>query len=161
MPDPLHPAIVHFPIVLACLSPVVALWGLLSLRRGGGGAAWRAAVVVLTLVVLTGWVSMRTGRAQEERVEHVVPERLIHEHEEAAERLVYGALALLILALAGCRRGATARALRVVVLAGTVALVLAAIDTGRRGGALVYEHGAASAYVPATPGAERERGLRR
>lgn len=46
LPQPLHPAVVHFPIVLAVLLPVVTLAGILAVRRGGGVAAGRIGATV-------------------------------------------------------------------------------------------------------------------
>jgi uncharacterized membrane protein len=37
LPDPLHPIVVHFPIVLVVLLPAFAIGALLVIRRGGGG----------------------------------------------------------------------------------------------------------------------------
>ena len=34
LPDPLHPAVIHFPIVLMVLLPLVAAWALWTIRRG-------------------------------------------------------------------------------------------------------------------------------
>jgi uncharacterized membrane protein len=41
LPDPLHPAVVHFPIVLMILLPLAAAGGLWAISRGVGTAkAW-------------------------------------------------------------------------------------------------------------------------
>lgn len=148
LPDPLHPAVVHFPIALAILVPLLALLVLTAIRAGVVPArAW--AVVVLAQVLLAGsaWFATETGEDQEERVEEVVAERHIETHEEAAEWLfriaVIGALVSATGLLAG-RAGSIGRA---VTLVAGVAAIAASVQAGRTGGALVYEHGAASAYV--------------
>src|SRR5512134_3400045 len=52
LPDPLHPAVVHFPIVLMILLPLAAAGALWAIRRGVGPAkAWTiplAAAAALT-----------------------------------------------------------------------------------------------------------------
>ena len=35
LPQPLHPAVVHFPIVFVVLFPIVAIAGIVIIRRGG------------------------------------------------------------------------------------------------------------------------------
>lgn len=153
MPDPLHPAVVHFPIAIALLLfPAAALVAL------GVAAGWldrRAWALVLLLHAGgagSAWFAEETGHEQEERVEEVVAERHIHDHEEAAERLVAvmaGTLIVTAAGLLGGRVGGLARAASVVAALGVLA---ASYPAGQTGGALVYEHGAARAYAK-PPGA--------
>jgi len=152
-PDPLHPAVVHFPMALALLMPVLALLAILAIQRDWRPArAWAAIILLQALLVGFAWLSMETGEDQEERVEKVVEHAVIHEHEEAAEAFLIAAAIALVAMGAGLlpeRNGRLGR------IAGTVlAVVVFALgaNTGHLGGALVYEHGAASAY---TGGGER------
>ena len=92
LPDPLHPAVVHLPIALAILVPLVAAvrtrW-----RRGSAIVpvrGWAFVVLLQVLLVGTAWLAIETGEDQEERVEKVVAERHIEDHEERAERLLIG-----------------------------------------------------------------------
>jgi uncharacterized membrane protein len=146
-PDPLHPAIVHFPIVLATLAPLVAaaaFWAIHSERLPR--RAWIGVIVLQIVLVGSAWVATETGEHEEDRAEAVVAERHIEEHEEAAERFL--ALAALVLPLAAA--GLLAGPVGTINQALTVALCLAALAavtaTGRSGGELVYRHGAAAAY---------------
>ena len=51
LPDPLHPAVVHLPIALAVLTPLLALLTLLACRRGVLPArAWAGRLVVSSIV---------------------------------------------------------------------------------------------------------------
>ncbi|MFQ5418445.1 MAG: DUF2231 domain-containing protein [Myxococcota bacterium] len=148
IPDPLHPAIVHFPIVLALLAPVgalVAAWGIASGRVSP--RAWMGVVVLQIVLVASGWLTLETGEREEERVERVVAERHIEDHEEEAERFLLLAALTLPLAAAGLMRSAAGTAARgITVLA--AAIVAAAVGAvGHSGGALVYQHGAAQAYT--------------
>jgi len=144
---PLHPLVVHFPIVLAVLLPIsagVALW---AVRKGATPRkAWAVPVAVAAALTLSAWVATQTGQAQEERVEDVVPRSALHGHEESAERLLVLSGVLLLVAAGGLARGNVGRAARYVAAVGTLGLVAAAVQVGHSGGALVYRHNAASAY---------------
>jgi uncharacterized membrane protein len=144
---PLHPLVVHFPIVLAVLLPIsagVALW---AVRKGATPRkAWAVPVAVAAALTLSAWVATQTGQAQEDRVEDVVPRSALHGHEESAERLLVLSGVLLLVAAGGLARGNVGRAARYVATVGTLGLVAAALQVGHSGGVLVYRHNAASAY---------------
>jgi len=148
LPEPLHPAIVHFPVVLAVLAPLAALAAFGAIRAGWlPSRAWVAVVLLHALLAGSAWLAVETGESQEEKVERVVRERFIETHEEAAERfLAVVAVAFVVSAggLLGGRLGGIGRG--VTVAAGAVALA-SAVAVGHSGGELVYKHGAANAYV--------------
>lgn len=152
---PLHPAIVHVPLGLALVIPLVALGLLWAIWRNKIGArAFVIAVAMQAIVVVAGFAAMRAGEHDEERVESVVPESAIEEHEEAAELFVVSSgitLALGIGALAlAVRRPSAARGLMAATaLAGVVAAGLG-VHAGEEGGKLVYQHQAARALAPAS-----------
>jgi uncharacterized membrane protein len=148
LPNPLHPAIVHFPVVLAVLLPIFAAVALWTIRRGTTPRrAWSIPVGLATALTLSSWVAVQTGEAQDERVESVVAEQPLDAHEEAAEAFLTLSAGLTALTLAGLIGGRPGRAARVLATAGTVALVVAAARVGHSGGQLVYRYGAASAYA--------------
>lgn len=152
LPNPLHPAIVHFPVVLVFLLPIFALGALWAIRRGARpGRAWALPLTVGAALTLSAWVAIQTGQAQEERVESVVAEGAIHEHEEAAEMFLVLSGVVLLVTAAGLFGGVTGRSARIVATVGALALIAAGWRVGDSGGKLVYEHGAASAYVQASP----------
>jgi hypothetical protein len=152
LPDPLHPAVVHLPVALALLVPLVAAFALAAVRLGFLPArSWAFVVLLQACLVGSAWLAQETGEDQEERVERVVDERHIEAHEERAERLLWGAALALVAIGAGLapgRLGGAARALALLLSLGVGAL---AFDAGRSGGALVYEHGAAAAYTNRPP----------
>lgn len=145
-----HPKVVHLPMALAVLMPLVA---------GGAAFAWwrgwfdrRVWVIVLLLQAAlagSGFVAMNTGEAEEDRVEEIVAERHIESHEEAAELFVWASAVVLVLMVLplvlpeGHLRAATA----VAAVLGTLLVFGWGFRTGEAGGRLVYEHGAAQAYV--------------
>ncbi len=158
LPDPLHPAIVHFPIALALLIPVFSILGILAIRSDLlPRRVWWGVVLLQALLVGFAWLATETGENEEERVERVVERDLIHEHEEAAERLLLLAAIGLVpvgLGIWAGRRGAIGRLLHVLL---ALLVVEAAISTGRLGGELVYEHGAATAYTEPAEGPTGDR----
>ena len=159
LPDPLHPAIVHFPIVLATILPLVAFLGLLAVRRGTAPRkAWAYVTLAAFLLFASAFTAVKTGETEEERVEEVVDHDTIHEHEEAGERLqLFAGIGFLVLA-AGLSGGGLGRIARPLGLLASLAIAGQAYLSGKSGGELVYEHGAASAYVDSTrvaaPGGE-------
>ncbi|HEU5169673.1 MAG TPA: DUF2231 domain-containing protein [Gemmatimonadales bacterium] len=151
LPNPLHPAVVHFPIVFMVLLPFVALGAIWAIRRGASPRrAWAFPLVTAAVLTLSGWIASRTGESEEERVENAVSEQALEGHEEAAERFVVLSAALLAVAAAGLLRGGVGRSARIVASAGAVGLAALGAQVGHTGGELVYRHGAASAYT-ATP----------
>jgi len=154
LPNPLHPAVVHFPIVLAVLLPLFAIGALVAIRKGARPLrAWSLPLAVGAALTLSSWVAVETGEDQDERVERVVAEQPLETHEERAEMFLTLSGVLLLVSATGLVRGVVGRAGRITATVGAVALVVAAAQVGHSGGELVYRHGAASAYVPNQGGA--------
>ena len=148
LPEPLHPAVVHFPIALAVLLPIAALVALLVIRRGSSARAiWLVPVALTVALAGSAWVALETGEAEEDRVEALVAESAIHDHEEAAERFLALSAVLAVVATAGLLSGTAGKAARLVATAGTLVVLVAGVQVGSAGGKLVYEHGAAQAYL--------------
>jgi uncharacterized membrane protein len=149
---PLHPLVVHFPIVLVVLLPIFAAVALWAIRRGTTPArAWLAPLALAGALTLSAYVAQQTGADQEDRVERVVAKGAIHGHEEAAERFVVLSGILFLVAVTGLSRGTLGRAGRLLTTAGAVGLVAAGVQVGHSGGQLVYREGAASAYTTSGP----------
>lgn len=156
LPDPLHPAVVHFPIVLAVLVPISVLVALWAIRRGAEPArTWTIPLILTVVMALSGWAALETGEDQEEAVEEVVAEEPLHEHEEAGERFLLFSGVLAAVAFTGLAGGMAGAAGRIVTLAGSAVVLAAGVQVGSLGGELVYQHGAAAAYVNADGPGER------
>jgi len=148
LPNPLHPAVVHFPLVLAFLFPLFAASGFLAIRRGAAARrAWLLPTAFAIAVAGSAWLSVETGETQGKRVERVVGEQPMESHEETAEAFLAMAVAVAAVAAAGLVRGFTGQAARMLTMVGSLALMGMAIRVGHTGGQLVYRHGAASAYT--------------
>lgn len=148
IPDPLHPAVVHFPIVLAVLLPIFAVGALWAIRTGARpNRAWAIPVALAVALTGSGWLALQTGEAQEDRVEGAVGEEVLHEHEEAAERFLVLSGLVLVVAGAGLAGGTIGSAGRLLATAGSLAVLVAGFAVGKAGGELVYRHGAAQPYV--------------
>lgn len=148
MPNPLHPAVVHFPLVLAVLLPFVAAVALLLSRRASAGRGpWLAVAAMAVLLSVSAWVAVETGQQQEETAERVVPEGAIHQHEEAAEGLLLGSVLVAGLILAGLAPGRVGAGARYIAVPAALVVLALAFRVGDSGGSLVYTHGAAAAYV--------------
>ena len=143
LPDPLHPAIVHFPIVLILLGTVVAAVAVF----------WRKhqlpviAAVLLALGAIGTWVAVETGKSDGGLVENASSqvESLLDSHEDWAKRTLTVATIAAVVAAVSVglvrfpRAGRAAGALAAVI---ALAASYAVYETGHRGGALVYKHAA-------------------
>jgi uncharacterized membrane protein len=159
LPDPLHPAVVHFPIVLMFLLPLAALWAVLYRRRHPERhGAWVLTTALAGALTLSAWVAVETGERDEEKVEEAVPEVSLETHEEAAQRFLLLSAGVLVLAGVGLLRGRIGSAARLATTAGAFGLVAAGAMVGHSGGDLVYRHGAAAANAAAGPGAGEAAG---
>jgi uncharacterized membrane protein len=165
IPNPLHPAVVHFPIALAVLVPAFAVAALVAIRAGWiSPRAWIAVVVFQAALVGSAWLALETGEDQEEKVEEVVAERHIEAHAEAAERFLYVAIGAALISATGLLRGGIGGTGRAATAAAGLAVLAAGVAVGHSGGELVYQYGAARAYTSETqapPAAEGDlRGSR-
>jgi uncharacterized membrane protein len=164
---PLHPALVHVPLGLALVLPLVmaalafGLWRALVPRR-----AWLIVLALQGILILGGFAALRTGERDEKRVENVVGERALDTHEDAAEAFLWGATVALVLSagtLVVPKRAAPATA--AIGVAAMLVVAYLGYRTGKAGGELVYARGAAIAYsgaasagstAPAQPGRRSE-----
>lgn len=153
-PLPLHPAVVHLPLALSVLMPVFAIGFAWALWTGRVRThAWVAVVALQAVLFGSAMFATRTGGAEEDRVEGVVPRSAIHQHEELAEQFVWAsgvALGLTGLVLV-FRRPLAARVLTLTAVAATAVVAGFGLRVGHAGGQLVYVHGAAAAYTSTAP----------
>jgi hypothetical protein len=151
---PLHPAVVHVPLGLALVMPVLLgglVWAIVTNRLPG--KAWLLGLLLQGVVLGAAGLALRTGEQDEDRVEDRVGEARIHAHERAAQAFTVAAgatfaVAAVALVLRNRRRPfALAGATSVLLSVGMLAF---GIQAGQQGGALV--HGAPGLTAPAQDG---------
>jgi uncharacterized membrane protein len=158
IPDPLHPAVVHFPVVLVLLGTVVA----------AAAVFWRKhnlpllAAVTLGLGALGAWAAVETGESNGGLLEGNSPqlESLVESHENWAKRTLAASAVAAAAALGSALLFAFPRAARAVAMATAISAAAASYcvyETGHRGGALVFRHGAGVNLIsgPASPASEK------
>ncbi len=151
---PLHPAVVHVPLGLALVMPLLLgglLWAIVTGRLPA--RAWLVALVLQGVILGAAAVALRTGEQDEERVEARAGEARIEAHERAAQAFTWAAGATFVAAALGfVLRGRS----RPFAAAGTAAVVLSVaalalgMQAGHRGGALV--HGTPGLNAPGEAG---------
>jgi uncharacterized membrane protein len=148
LPEPLHPAVVHFPLVFALVLPVLALIAVWRIHDGAPVRTWGPVTLLAVLAFGSGFVASRTGEAEEDRVEAVLAsEEPLHEHEEAAELFLLISGITAGLAVLGFAPGLIGRSARLLALFAAIGAAGAVGRVGLLGGDLVFRHGAAAAYV--------------
>jgi len=148
LPDPLHPAVIHFPIALAMVAVLVE-----SLARI---PRWRvlesAAVLLIVLAALGSVAAVVTGNAAHD--EAVIPagaHDLVAQHEEVGEIAMWSlvALAVVRVVLAWSRRFVGAIPWAYLLLVAAASGVVG--YNGHLGGRLVFDHGVGTAPVQRAP----------
>lgn len=142
IPNPLHPAIVHFPIVLILLGTLLAVAAAV-IRRWH--LPWLTAALLVTGAAGAA-LAARTGGQQAEMAGEISDraEALLEQHEEWGEQTRNMAFAAAILALASAsltRFSKAARGLGIATAMVAGAAAYAVAETGHYGGKLVYKHG--------------------
>jgi uncharacterized membrane protein len=144
---PLHPIAVHFPIVLGIVLPFTALLIWWAIRKEYlQQKAWILVTLIAFIYCASAVVASELGEEDEEKVEKVVAEKFIEEHEEAAESIPWIAGTLFVVSFAGLLRKNSDRArLGIAVL--SLAAIIPLTNAGHTGGELVYQYGAANAHL--------------
>lgn len=152
LPDPLHPAVVHFPIVLMYIAPFVTAFVLWRLSRTESrSTTWLIVPVLLAAVTISGFVAKQTGEEGEELAEEIVDHDVIERHEDQGKQFVWFALATVVIAAAGFASGPVGSSLRILTLVMTIVGAVLVTRTGYSGGTMVYDH-----MIASTPAASAD-----
>jgi len=142
IPDPLHPAIVHFPIVLVLLGTLLSILTIFTRR----GALPQYAAVILILAAGAAQMAVNTGGEQADVVLQRMPEAkpLLRVHAEWGEQTRMVAVIAAISALVALAFYRLQRFRRVLAIITTVIggwACYCALQAAQHGGAMVYHHG--------------------
>lgn len=142
-PNPLHPAVVHFPIALLLLGSVAAILAVF-LRR------WHLPVFAAVLLVFGAAgaaVATATGDEAAERVGDIseAGEKGLEHHEDWGEmtrNIAIAAALLSVVAALTANKRTVGVAFSILTALCALAAAYAVAQTGHYGGELVYRHGA-------------------
>ncbi len=148
LPDPLHPAVVHFPVALT----FVALLFEAASRAPRWRALETASLVLIVLAALGAVGGVVTGKlAHEEAVVPVEARALVEQHDQLG-LLVTGGLLLLAVARALLARGCRQQGPGGLLYLALLCVVCGVMSyQGHLGGRLVYEHGVGTAPLLSPP----------
>ncbi len=159
LPNPLHPAVVHFPVVLAFLLPVSAVVAIWTISKGSRASrAWLVPLSIAAALSLSTWVAVETGEGQDRRIERFVQEKPLDAHQDGAEMFLTASIVVMLVTAGGLVRGGMGTISRAAASVASVALVAGAAYVGHTGGQLVYKYGAATAYTIPTAAPITEAG---
>ncbi len=138
----LHPAVVHVPLGLAVVMPLLLgamAWAVVTGRLPG--RVWLLPFLLQGVLLGAALVALRTGAQDEDRVEARAGESAVDAHQRAARAFTTAAgatflAAAVALALRNRRRPFLAAGVTSVLL--SVGMLVLRIQTGSRGGALVH-----------------------
>ena len=145
---PWHPSIVHIPLVLAIVLPILILvFALMMKSNKMAPSAWLLIIGLQLITTISGYVSLETGETEEDVVSKVVEKSFIHEHEEAAEIFVGSTVIALVLGIATYFIQKQYQfMLQLIICVLTLGSSVLGYRAGHLGGELVYKKGAASVY---------------
>jgi len=145
---PLHPMVVHFPIVLSVLIPLAMIAVIAASKKiTNQRAAWAVIFGFCVLLTVSSVISMKLGEREEEKVEKVVSEQIVENHAEWAEDFVWATF--LPLLFTGLMLKKKHPSLKYLAAASGVAVLALGVITGHEGAELVYQHNAGKVYLSA------------
>ena len=147
--DAMHPLIVHFPIALLLVAPILVLLGMFLRKQSRG--LFIAALILMALGTIATYVAVATGEAAGELAERTAGVAAVLEgHQELAEttRLIFTALTIIFAAILFApllfkrrlgHRSSLVLSLAFLLFYSAGSLVL--INVAHQGGRLVHEFG--------------------
>jgi uncharacterized membrane protein len=154
-----HLVINHFPIVGTIFGLGILLAGLVLKRSYLKNTAY----VLFCIAAITGILSMNTGEGAEEMVENLsgVGHKIIHEHEEIAEKLALVLNVLGLLSLVGLyletKKNRFANLISYLALALAILAVFIGKEVGTSGGEIRHtEIRSTTTVSSSTPGVESQ-----
>ncbi len=144
---PLHPKLVHVPIALFMLMPLITPLIWLGIRRGWfSPRTWLIAVVLQGAMLAGGIAALLSGLDDGAKVEGYASEEALASHEARAYWFVYVAAANLVLCGGAFILQRRQQLIGALAIAGTLASAYAGYLVGDAGGRLVYVANASDAH---------------
>lgn len=147
--DGLHPLIVHFPIALLLVAPILVVLGLVFPKYWNGFAL--AAFTLMALGTIGAFVAVSTGEAGAGLVERTEAiSQVLEQHEDLAETtrtvfailtVIFGAIVITPMILKSTLKPAMRVGLNVAFLALYAVGAVLLANTAHEGGRLVHEYG--------------------
>lgn len=146
---PLHPAVVHVPLGLAIVMPLLALVFVAAWWKGWASKrGWALVFGLQLLLVGTGLFVKQTGERETRNARRVLVRGTIRPHSQAADFFVWASGATLVIAGLGLvLRERHARWAAAAATAATFVVAGIGVRVGHLGGELVYVKGAATVYT--------------
>ncbi|MDQ3336288.1 MAG: hypothetical protein M4D80_14060 [Myxococcota bacterium] len=143
----MHPKLVHVPIALCILMPMIASLIWFGIRRGWfSPRTWLIAVVLQGAMAVGGLAALQTGLDDAAKVEGYASEEALATHEARGYWFVYVAAANLVLCGGAFVLQRRQQLLGGLVIVGTLASAYAGYLVGDAGGRLVYIGNASDAH---------------
>lgn len=159
---PLHPILVHIPLALALLLPILTTAMLIwpeALR-----ISWKLFPIAQIILCAALYAAMATGEADMSMlIAAGFPREPAEHHASLAQAALVGSLLLLFPAMWTIRSGPGVNARRWFFVLAQATLAAMIVFTGSAGGALVYEHDAPQFRIRAVKkesGASKPAGVR-
>jgi len=162
--DAAHPIVVHFPIGLLLVAPVLVVLALLVKRHERG--LWIGALAIMLLGVASAFVAVSTGEAGEDAAKGIAgADVVLDRHEDLAElaRNLFAGLGAALAVIVVTRLVCKSPARRAFVVTGLVYLALHAAaslvlaNAAHEGGRLVHEFGVRAPLAATTAAGATER----
>ena len=140
LPNPLHPAVVHIPIGLAVVIPLMSFVVAFGVRKGWFRVrTWVLILLLQMILVSSAFVAVETGEEQEDSTPLAVAEEKIEAHEDYGHMMLIAAGITFLLMFGGLHpKRPIAEKFQWVSIAASLVVLIIAFKTGHSGGQLVY-----------------------
>jgi uncharacterized membrane protein len=136
---PVHPIIVHFPIAIGCLLPLLMLLNIVAMRRWQWPQkTWWMIVAFQLIFLLSSIAAVEAGEWDEENRSAPMAAGMA-DHEEWGEKVPIAAGVMLVLTLVPLFIRKRNHSMMIACIVGSAVVVVLLIKVGHTGGLLVYD----------------------